>query len=140
MSLDAWEFAHVLWGRPLFGRDFGEFTYPQETGLTQAAVSFNKGCYIGQETVVMLENRGKAPKVLWRWAIDGADAPEAKTPIERDGQSVGEITSAVTAGDGVVALGFLKRGQGDEDEQDDGFSVGGAPARATGSVAEHLRV
>jgi folate-binding protein YgfZ len=137
VSLDAWEFAHVVWGRPLFGRDFGEFTYPQETGLTKAAVSFTKGCYIGQETVVMLENRGKAPKVLWRWSIDAADAPGPKTPIERDGQHVGEITSAVVTGDGVVALGFLKRGQ---EEESEGFSVAGAPARPEGSVADHLRV
>jgi len=137
VSLDAWEFAHVVWGRPLFGRDFGEWTYPQETGLTKAAVSFNKGCYIGQETVVMLENRGKAPKVLWRWRIDSDEAPEPKTPIERDGGTVGEITSAVSTGDGVVALGFLKRGH---EEHSEGFSVGSAPAEARGSVAEHVRV
>ena len=58
---------------PRFGVDFGDWTYPQETGLNPVAVSFTKGCYIGQETVMMLENRGKAPKVLWRWAIDSVE-------------------------------------------------------------------
>jgi folate-binding protein YgfZ len=137
VSRDAWEFAHVVSGQPLFGRDFGDWTYPQETGLTAAAVSFTKGCYIGQETVVMLENRGKAPKVLWRWTIDAGDAPDPKTPIERDGIRVGEITSAVSTGDGVVALGFLKRGQ---EEHDAGFMVGGTSAVRVGPVAGHLPV
>ena len=41
----------------------------------------------------MLENRGKAPKVLWRWTIDSAARPLAKTPITRSGEDVGEVTS-----------------------------------------------
>jgi folate-binding protein YgfZ len=137
VSADAWRFAHVVWGLPLFGQDFGDWTYPQETGLTTAAVSFNKGCYIGQETVVMLENRGKAPKVLWQWAIETDEAPAPKTPIEREGERVGDITSAVVTDDGVLALGFLKRGHEDEI---DGFAVAGAPAKPRGSVADRLLV
>jgi folate-binding protein YgfZ len=124
----------VLFGRPRFGVDFGEWTYPQETGLNTVAVSFNKGCYIGQETVVMLENRGKAPKVLWRWTVDSNEAPEAKTPITRGDTAVGEITSAVSGEGGVSALGFLKRGY--ETEGPDGFAVGGAPAHAIGAVEQ----
>ncbi len=57
-----WRHAHVLLGRPLFGVDFGDWTYPQETGLNELAVSFKKGCYIGQETVVMLAEPGKGPE------------------------------------------------------------------------------
>ena len=55
-----------------------------DAGLDRTAISYTKGCYIGQETVVMLENRGKAPKVLWRWAIEGSVAPAAQTPITVD--------------------------------------------------------
>jgi hypothetical protein len=132
----AWRRAHVLLGRPLFGVDFGDWTYPQETGLNEVAVSFKKGCYIGQETVVMLENRGKAPKVLWRWAIEGLEPPEAKTPIFYGEAVVGEITSAVTEGEGSLAIGFLKRGH--EAQGPEGFSVAGRPARALGPVAGGL--
>ena len=132
VSDQSWRHAHILQGRPRFGVDFGDWTYPQETGLNPLAVSFNKGCYIGQETVVMLENRGKAPKVLWRWAVDAEEPPIAKTPISLGGTVVGEITSAAQDGDGVSALGFLKRGH--EAEGPDGFVVDGAPARALGPV------
>ncbi|MBT8470665.1 MAG: hypothetical protein KJN97_18105 [Deltaproteobacteria bacterium] len=129
---EAWARAHVLYGRPRFGVDFGAWTYPQESGLSPIAVSFNKGCYIGQETVVMLENRGKAPKVLWRWAVEGSVAPSAKTSITLNGSVVGEVTSAAVGPDGVRALGFLKRGH--ESERPEGFEIAGLPARALGAV------
>jgi len=137
VSLDAWGYAHVVWGRPRFGIDFGDWTYPQESGLAPLAVSFNKGCYIGQETVVMLQNRGKAPKLLWRWNIDSADPPAPKTPITRSGEKVGEVTSSVAVDGSTVALGFLKRGNEDAEGP---FDVGGAKAEPRGAVAEHLGV
>jgi folate-binding protein YgfZ len=132
VSDEACNHAHVIRGRPRFGIDFGDWTYPQETGLNPVAVSFGKGCYIGQETVVMLENRGKAPKVLWRWTIESAEPPESKASIARGGVIVGEITSAVLADESVSALGFLKRGY--ETQGPDGFAVLGAPAHAVGPV------
>jgi len=133
VSQEAWRHAHVVRGRPLFGVDFGDWTYPQETGLTGAAVSFNKGCYIGQETVVMLQNRGKAPKTLWRWEVDDADPPEPGTPITRRGTEVGQVTSATLAGGAIHALGFLKRGHETEHE---GFEILGKSARPIGPVSD----
>jgi folate-binding protein YgfZ len=129
---EAWAQAHVLQGRPRFGVDFGDWTYPQESGLNPLAVSFKKGCYIGQETVVMLENRGRAPKVLWRWSIEGSVAPVAKTAITVHGAVVGEVTSAAVGEEGVRAIGFLKRGH--ESEGPESFAIAGLPARALGSV------
>lgn len=133
ISRRAWDFVHVVTGRPRFGTDFGDWTYPQETGLTNVAVSFNKGCYIGQETVVMLQNRGKAPKTLWRWTLDADEAPAAKTPIMKEGATVGEVTSAAPIDDRIVALGFLKRGH---DEITEGFEILGKTAHAVGPVSE----
>lgn len=130
---DAWAGLHVILGRPRFGVDFGDWTYPQETGLAPVAVSFNKGCYVGQETVVMLQNRGKAPKALWRWTIEGDEPPAAHTPILRDGEEVGEITSAVATEGRVRALGFIKRGKDDDLE---GLRVLGLAAIADGPVSE----
>jgi folate-binding protein YgfZ len=132
ISAETWARAHVLRGRPRFGVDFGDWTYPQESGLNPLAVSFKKGCYIGQETVVMLENRGKAPKVLWRWAIEGSELPSAKSAITIDDSVVGEITSAALGAQGVRALGFLKRGH--QTEGPGGFDVTGAAAEALGPV------
>jgi len=132
VSERAWCDAHVVQGRPSFGIDFGDWTYPQETGLTDVGVSFNKGCYVGQETVVMLQNRGKAPKVLWRWEIDDADPPQPKTIITHGDAEVGLVTSAVAAGDTSLALGFLKRGH--ETEQG-GFEIRGKSAHPIGPVA-----
>ena len=134
VSDQAWNHAHVIRGRPRFGVDFGDWTYPQESGLNPIAVSFNKGCYIGQETVVMLENRGKAPKVLWRWAVESIEPPKPKAPITLADTVVGEITSAVPEDEGVSALGFLKRGF--ETGGPEGFAIDGARARAIGPVEE----
>lgn len=128
----AWAQAHVLSGRPRFGVDFGEWTYPQETGLNPLAVSFTKGCYIGQETVVMLENRGKAPKLLWRWAVEGSEVPVAQSPITLNDAVVGEVTSAALGPNGVRALGFLKRGNQSHDAET--FRIDGLVARALGPV------
>jgi folate-binding protein YgfZ len=132
---DAWAALHVVRGRPRFGVDFGEFTYPQESGLAPVAVSFRKGCYIGQETVVMLENRGKAPKTLWRWTLSGGVPSSLPATVDRAGQPVGQITSAVSTGGTTLALGFLKRG---EDENLDGLAVGGASARAEQRISDDV--
>jgi len=133
---EAWTRAHVLRGRPRFGIDFGEQTYPQESGLTPIAVSFEKGCYIGQETVVMLQNRGKAPKVLWRWKIDGPEPPPAHTTIMLGESKVGEVTSAVRAGAHSVGLGYLKRGH--EPANSTPWIIGGRNAVPTAPVEEAL--
>ena len=136
VGAEAWSRAHVLRGRPRFGVDFGQDTYPQESGLTPVAVSFNKGCYIGQETVVMLENRGKAPKVLWRWRVERAAPPEPGSPILKEGTAVGEVTSAVAVDGDAVAFGYLKRGH--EAGSDGTWAIGGHPAAPIERVADGL--
>ena len=70
--------------------------YPQEASLEKIAVSFDKGCYLGQEVVYMLENRGHVKRKLVPLDVDG-DAPLAKgdavtTP---DGAAVGDVKSSV---------------------------------------------
>ena len=61
---DAAEIFRVERGRPRFGKDLDEGTIPQEAGLNERAVSFTKGCYVGQETVARLFYRGKPNRHL----------------------------------------------------------------------------
>lgn len=76
---------------------------PQEAGL-KALVSFTKGCYLGQEPVVMLEHRGRAPKRLARFRT--AEPTHAGAPLTLpSGEAIGEITSAA----GPFALALVPR-------------------------------
>ena len=58
------EFLRVEHGRPRYGIDLDETTIPQEAGLNERAVSFTKGCYVGQETVARLHYKGKPNRHL----------------------------------------------------------------------------
>src|SRR5262249_682138 len=56
---DAAEVVRVEHGRPRYGVDLDDSVIPQEAGLNERAVSFTKGCYVGQETVARLHYRGR---------------------------------------------------------------------------------
>ena len=58
------EIVRVERGQPRYGVDLDESTIPQEAGLNERAVSFTKGCYVGQETVARLHYRGKPNRHL----------------------------------------------------------------------------
>ena len=106
ISATGFELARLRRGVPAFGVDFGPSTLPQEAGLAARAVSFDKGCYLGQEVVCMLENRGKLRRRLVRLAGEGDLEPG--TELREGDASVGAITSAARDGDRVRALGLVK--------------------------------
>lgn len=92
----AWDAQRIEHGLPRFGVEFDATFYPQEASLEKLAVSFDKGCYLGQEVVYMLENRGHVKRKLVPLDVEG-DAPLAKgdavtTP---DGAAVGDVRSSV---------------------------------------------
>lgn len=97
-------------GRPRFPIDFGEHTYPQEAGLEKGAVSFQKGCYLGQEVVCMLESRGQISRRLVRLAGPAGLAAGAELRGANE-QPVGTVTSAVDDGGRSLALGIVKRAE-----------------------------
>lgn len=105
----AWELARLRAVRPRFGADFGPANYPQEAGLKRIAVSFDKGCYLGQEVVCTLENRGQLSRHLVRIESDVDLA--AGLELRRDDKVVGQITSALRDPETaeVLALGYVKR-------------------------------
>lgn len=110
---EAFEALRIEEGIPRFGIDFDEQNYPQEASLERYAVSFQKGCYLGQEAVFMLEARGHAKKRLVKLWLEGEAVPARGTPlfIEQEGgarEEVGTITSAVAMESGAAALAYVK--------------------------------
>jgi folate-binding protein YgfZ len=81
-------------GTPIFGREFTADNLPQELARDARAISFVKGCYLGQETVARLDALGHVNKILKGWRIEGQVNPPAGTALEADGKTVGTITSA----------------------------------------------
>lgn len=102
--------ARLRVGRPALGLDFGERSYPQEAGLKGLAVSFNKGCYLGQEVVCTLEHRGKLSRRLVRLESADGGAAIGDELADDSGNTVGQITScAVDPASGLtLALGYAK--------------------------------
>mgnify|MGYP001585535857 CR=1 FL=1 len=86
----AYEVLRVEAGLPEMGREVKADSIPLEVGLEQA-VSFSKGCYVGQEIIARMESRGKLAKRLAGLSLRGAAEPG--TPLEQDGRSVGTLTS-----------------------------------------------
>jgi folate-binding protein YgfZ len=105
-----YELARLRAGRPRYGRDFGDRSYPQEAGL-KALVSFAKGCYLGQEVVCTLENRGRLTRQLALFSGSGEPPAPASSLQGANSESLGEVTSAVWDEDAqkVLALGYVKR-------------------------------
>ena len=112
-------------GRPRLGLDMGASTIPQEAGLNERAVSFTKGCYVGQETVARLFHRGKPNRHLrgLRLALPAAHGAELRLG-ERVVGAVG--SSCVSPRHGPIALALVRR----EAVPGDVVSVGpdGSPA------------
>jgi folate-binding protein YgfZ len=91
-----WEALRIaqVFGR--FGVDFGEADNPHEAALDRRAVSWSKGCYLGQEVVCMQDMRGKLKRRLVALALDdSADAPSVGSPVTLGDtpEAVGELTS-----------------------------------------------
>ncbi|MEA2296022.1 MAG: hypothetical protein QOE86_3661 [Solirubrobacteraceae bacterium] len=107
---DAAEVVRVQSGRPRFGIDLEpEAVIPQEAGLNARAVSFEKGCYVGQETVARLHWRGKPNRHLRGLRLsEPVVAGTALTTAE--GKVVGRVTSPVVSPAlGPIALALVRR-------------------------------
>ncbi len=106
-----WDKLRVEIGISKWGVDFTDDNYPQEAALEQLGVSFQKGCYLGQEAVFMLQMRGHVKKKIVRLAIEGADPLSNSAPITLpDNTAVGHVTSSTPNPDkpGIIALGYVK--------------------------------
>ncbi len=106
---DDWDTLRVQRFVPRFGVDFGEKNYPQEASIEKWAVSFSKGCYLGQEVVCRLEMRGHVTKKLVSVRLDPGDPPGAGAEIRSaEGKTVGSVSSVAPADGGPLALAMVR--------------------------------
>jgi folate-binding protein YgfZ len=105
---EAAECLRIESGRPRLGRDMGSDTIPQEAGLNERAVSFTKGCYVGQETVARLHYKGKPNRHLRGLRLS---APaESGDEIVLGDRRLGTIGSTcVSPAHGPIALAIVRR-------------------------------
>jgi len=96
-------------GKPRYGEDILEKSLPQETQQMHA-VSFTKGCYLGQEIVERIRAQGHVNKKLVRLEIEGTEPPPSGTKAISNAAEVGEITSAVHSpqSGAIAALAYLR--------------------------------
>ncbi len=118
-------------GMPRFGAEIDERTLPAEAGLVERTISFDKGCYPGQEPIARLHYRGHTNRSLRVLRIESSDAPPLDTEIHAGDRVVGRVTSAVLRGDHVVALAYVRN----EVAADADLDVAGA----TASMIEPVR-
>jgi folate-binding protein YgfZ len=95
-------------GRPRYGLDIDDTTIPQEAGLNERAVSFTKGCYVGQETVARLHYRGKPNRHLRGLRLERP--AERGQELRLGERALGRVGSAVTSPRlGPIALALVRR-------------------------------
>jgi tRNA-modifying protein YgfZ len=127
VPLEVAEVLRVESGRPRMGLDMDNATIPQEAGLNERAVSFSKGCYVGQETVARLHYRGKPNRHL-RGLVLTEPAERGDQLVLAGGKQVGTVGSAcVSPALGPIALALVRREAAPGDEVLVG--VAGTPAR-----------
>jgi tRNA-modifying protein YgfZ len=108
VDADAFEILRIEAGTPRFGFEMDSDTMPAEAGIVEAAVNFEKGCYIGQETVARLYYRGKPNRHLRGMRLSAPAAPG--TVLDLGGKQVGTIgSSCVSPAFGPIALAIVRR-------------------------------
>ena len=107
-SEEAAECVRIEAGRPRFGLDFDGDTIPEEAGLNERAVSFTKGCYVGQETVARLHYKGKPNRHLRGLRL--SRPAEHGQPLRLGERQVGVVGSAaVSPAHGPIGLAVVRR-------------------------------
>ena len=115
VNLDTFEVFRIERGVPRFLADMDEDTIPLEAGIEGRAISFSKGCYVGQEVIVRVTTRGggRVARKLVRWVADpSADiVPLPESRIFSFDKEIGRVTSAAFSPNlnHVVGLGYVQR-------------------------------
>lgn len=96
---------------PLWGRDMNAQTLPPEAALERDAISYGKGCYIGQEVIARIKSVGHVNKKLARFTAETATATALPAEVHAGGKPIGHLTSvcANPEGPGLIGLGTVAR-------------------------------
>ncbi len=144
-GLEAWEVARVEAGRPEWGIDMDDSTIPQEANFDELhAISYTKGCYVGQETVARVHFRGHVNRHLRGIRAAGMEPPPSGATLHAadgvgGGAPVGDVRSAVRSPRlGGIALAMVRR-----EVEPDAVLVarwGGGDGDTEGDVAQERKV
>jgi folate-binding protein YgfZ len=112
-TLETLDVVRIEAGRPLFLFDMDEHTIPLEAGIEDRAISFTKGCYVGQEVIVRVMHRGqgRVAKKLVGLRLPKEAGARAGDPIRSGSREIGRVTSATwsPALERHIALGYVHR-------------------------------
>jgi folate-binding protein YgfZ len=96
----------IMAGIPAIPADIGPADLPNEGGLETEAISYTKGCYLGQEVMARLKSMGKVRRQLVRVRGEGS-LPVLPAPLFQAGRKAGEVRSAVVEGAGWIGLAMI---------------------------------
>ncbi len=138
-GLAAWDIARIEAGRPEWGVDIDDSTIPQEANFDDLhAISYTKGCYVGQETVARVHFRGHVNRLLRGLALPEGAVQAGATVVDAQGKPVGDVRSvAMSPRLGQIALAMIRR------EVEPGAAVqivGGDAAERTTTPAQVVRL
>ncbi len=106
----AYHLLRVEAGTPEFGLDIDENTFAPEAGRTARAICYTKGCYLGQEPIVMARDRGQVNRSLLGLHLTGEPVPRGSL-LFQGGKEVGRTMSSVLSPRlGAIALAYIRRG------------------------------
>jgi folate-binding protein YgfZ len=110
VGMEALDLLRLEAGIPWYGRDVDDSILVAEAGLA-SAISFDKGCYLGQEVVERVASRGQVQRKLVGLSGPGPRIPEPRATLRHGGRDVGHVTSAgwSLALEAVIALGYVRR-------------------------------
>jgi folate-binding protein YgfZ len=110
---ETWNVLRAEAGLPLYGVDVDETTTMPELG--QRGISYDKGCYIGQEVVARIKYIGHVNRRFVGFVCEGSSVPEARSTVQVQGKDVGYVTTGVFSPglDKPIALGFVNRAAGE---------------------------
>ncbi len=115
-SAAAWGVLRIEDRFPLFGTDFDSSNLPQEVNRDDNAISFTKGCYLGQETIARIDALGHVNQKLVALQFAGDTVPPPGTELLLNDKAVGRVTSSCWSPkcEAPLALAMIRRGANDD--------------------------
>ena len=117
MTSDGWcvmtsadfEQTRIRLGVPCDRKDVDDRNFPQEVDRNETAISFTKGCYLGQEPVARIDAMGQVNWLLRGLRLESGKKIGEGTELQHDGKTVGRVTSFAMTDKGAIGLGYVRR-------------------------------